>query len=72
MKKVAKAREILTDSAKRRLYDQLFMRTEITDQPNQDMEDDELFYKNRSDHSFPVYQNWWNTRVNVPFLLYCV
>lgn len=65
MKKVTKAREILTNSNKRMLYDQSFMGAEIPQQPNDDDdEDDELFNMNRNDHHpFPECHNWWATEV---------
>lgn len=60
MKKVTKAREILTDPTKRRLYDQFLTGRENPEQPNQQEDDDEFFnVQNRNDHD----ANWWDNQV---------
>lgn len=61
MKKVTQAKEILTDPAERRRYDQSFMHEEQEpEQPNQNMQDegDELFNIDRDEE-----RNWWDTQV---------
>lgn len=67
MEKVTKAREVLSDSTKRMLYDQLFMDAEIPAQPNQNVSDDEFFDINRDDDRD---RNWWDHEVDAEFIDY--